>query len=70
MASFDGRYRARHGAQSAYARLMERTFGAGQLVGQQGLCAADQILDLARQLEVRPGRRLLDVCCGMAVPPS
>ena len=65
---FDDWYGALHGAGPAYRRVLRGAFGTGQLVGQQGLCSADEILHLVRELRPEPGGRLLDVCCGPAGP--
>jgi SAM-dependent methyltransferase len=66
--SFDGWYDALRRAGSAYRRAQEEAFGRGQLVGQQGLRTADEILGLARLLRPGAGGRLVDVCCGPGGP--
>src|SRR5215213_4626878 len=66
--SFDDWYAALRGAGSAYQRIQEAALGPGQVVGQQGLCTAEAIMSLVGELQLRPGDRLLDVCCGAGGP--
>lgn len=41
-------------------------FGSGEFVGQESFVSAGEVLSLACHAEVRPGVRVLDLCCGGA----
>jgi sarcosine/dimethylglycine N-methyltransferase len=58
--------------RAPFARALERARAAayppGEYVGQESFMLAREILALARRAGVRPGVRVLDLCCGTAGP--
>lgn len=52
----------------ALQQVRLEAFAAGQFVGQESFMTADRIDALAARAGIRPGDRLLDVCCGLGGP--
>jgi SAM-dependent methyltransferase len=46
----------------------EAAYPPGEFIGQESFMRAGEILRLARRAAIRPGVRVLDLCCGVGAP--
>jgi SAM-dependent methyltransferase len=58
--------------RAAFDRALHRArvsaYAPGEFVGQESFMTAGEIRDLAVQAGIRPGARVVDLCCGVAGP--
>ncbi len=58
----------RAGVEQRLRQARAQAFAPGEFVGQESFVSAGEVLALGRHASIRPGVRVLDLCCGEAGP--